>query len=495
MRVKPWLLPALLIALSLILAVRSEEGELTVGGDGRVVISGRALVLTGNVTVKDAGQLIIEGSRVQLSIRGEKAYNVSVLDYGRMLCVNSGLETLSTASIIRLSGHGNLTLINANVTGFNGLYSTGNSTLKLQGGRLNLGSVDFEGKSVSLIGGSMPKGEMTVKAERVEVENFKADKMVMQVKESRLKRLEGDLLKVNSAQPVYLNNSKVKDCYLRSDGEVVVADSSFESLAFLSSGVAVNTTTTGGGESKAGGAIYAGDNAVVHRYWYLRVEVTDLAGAAIPAKVIVTDYFGNMVAEGEADVEGVFRRPMLAEVVNGSKTVFVGNYRVRAEYLNYTTRFTPIVLDGNRDVKLRFTEYVPLKTATVLTVSPTTVKVGNPVKVRGWITSGQPGEYVEVVAIGPGELRIESAYKTGDGGIFEGEFKPNVEGRWIIYAEWMGGPQREGSTKSRAFTIIAEPRPSIPVLLIRAMPITIVVLGVITAISFLALARMKVGKI
>jgi hypothetical protein len=117
------------------------------------------------------------------------------------------------------------------------------------------------------------------------------------------------------------------------------------------------------------------------------------------------------------------------------------------------------------------------------------------VKIRGWITAGQPGEYVEVVAIGPGGFRVESAYKTGEGGVFEGEFKPNMEGRWTIYAEWMGGPQREASTKSRAYTINVEPRPSILTLIIRALPITILVIGVLTAIAFLALTRMKAGKI
>lgn len=160
MRVKPRLPPAFLVALTLLLTVRSEEGELTVEGDGRMVVSGRTPVLTGNITVKDMGQLLVEGSRVQLSIRGEKPYNVSILDYGRMLCVNSRLETLSGASIITLSNHGNLTLINANLTGFKALYSKGNSTLKAQGSGLNLERVDFEGKAFSMIGGSMPKGEL-----------------------------------------------------------------------------------------------------------------------------------------------------------------------------------------------------------------------------------------------------------------------------------------------------------------------------------------------
>ncbi len=260
-------------------------------------------------------------------------------------------------------------------------------------------------------------------------------------------------------------------------------------------GIDLNVSTSGEETPRAGGPVNAALNVTVQRYWYLRVEVTDLAGVSIPARIVVADHHGNVVKVGEADVEGVYRSLMLAEVVNGSETLFTGNYRVRAEYLNYTTGFTPIVLDGNRELKLRFLDYVPLNTTTILTVSPTLVKVGDPVNVRGWIVTGQPGEYVELVAVGPGGLRIESAYRTGEGGVFEGEFKPTREGRWDVYAEWLGRSRPGMSTKSRAFFVTAEPRPSLMVLFLRALPILIVVIGVIAGLAFLALTRMRGLKI
>jgi len=85
---------------------------------------------------------------------------------------------------------------------------------------------------------------------------------------------------------------------------------------------------------------------------------------------------------------------------------------------------------------------------------------------------------------------------TGDGNTFQTEFKPQVEGRWTIYADWIGG-SRYGLrfTKSQAFFLTVLPRPSIFLLLITALPVAVVVIGIFAAVAFLAIMRSKGSKI
>jgi hypothetical protein len=262
-----------------------------------------------------------------------------------------------------------------------------------------------------------------------------------------------------------------------------------------SSGVAVNVTTaTLGG--KAGGAINVGLNSTVKRYWYLRVNVTEMTGIGIPAKVIVEDYFGNVTATGKSEPEGLFNKPILGEIINGSRTLFQGNYKVKAEYKNYTTRSVPILLDKNTYLELRFTESIPIDSPTTMKISPMTVKVDEPVKIMGCINRTQPNELIEVNIVGPSDFRTSMASMTDAAGNFTLEFKPNLEGRWVLYANWVGGPSYGYRyAKSQALVLTVEPRPSILVLLIQALPIAVVVFGIIAGMAFLAISRSKGSKI
>ena len=71
------------------------------------------------------------------------------------------------------------------------------------------------------------------------------------------------------------------------------------------------------------------------------------------------------------------------------------------------------------------------------------------------------------------------------------EVKLTVEGEWHIYADWLGGAYQGMSTKSQAYIVTVEPRPSVLLLLLRALPVVIVVLGLIIGLAFLALSRRK----
>jgi hypothetical protein len=270
-------------------------------------------------------------------------------------------------------------------------------------------------------------------------------------------------------------------------------DSTFESLTFNSSGTAINVSTSEIGE-RAGGAIRAAENSstTIERYWYLKLNVTEMTGLGIPANIIVEDYFGNTILEGKSDVYGLYREPILAEIINSTKTVFVGNYKVKAQYANITTSYTPIVLDNNADIDLQFKSPVPLESSTKLMVPPDSVMIDEPIKIEGWIVKELPEEDIEIIASGPGNASITMICKTDENGIFEKEFRPYAEGQWTVYADWMGGAAYgERFTKSQAFLLSVQPRPSLMILLIQALPIAVVVIGIFTTITFLALARSK----
>ena len=76
-----------------------------------------------------------------------------------------------------------------------------------------------------------------------------------------------------------------------------------------------------------------------------------------------------------------------------------------------------------------------------------------------------------------------------------GEIQLDIEGQWVVYADWLGGASQGISTTSRAFTITVEPRPSIISLFIRLLPVIIIVVGVLGAFAFLALGGLRRGKI
>jgi len=503
MRFKSGFVLALLVTLVMFLPACVGQGdeniiikELYVDGKDRMNVTRRSLILTGDITVKNESQLVVSGSKIQLSIRGEKTYNVSTVDRGKLIFYDSSLETLSPGSRVTLSGEGNMSLVNSRVKGFNSLTAINDSALLIKDSTLGIGYIGCSGREIAISNGSMPQGELSINVTKSPstLVRFRGDRVLMNVNGSTLVGVQCNLLKLNSLGSVSLNKSRITDCTVQSDTSILAVDSIFRSLTFNSSGVAINVTTAAG---VAGGAIRAeGNTTTIIRYWYLKVNVTEITGIGIPARVIVDDYFGNRILTGNTTAEGILIRPVLAEIINSSKTNFLGNYKIRAEYRNFTTLYTPLVLNGSRYVQLRFLESVPIDTPTKLTISPTSVQVDEPVTVKGWLTAGNPGEYVEIIFIDPNGTRTSVARMTGDGNTFQTEFRPQVQGRWTIYADWIGGV-RYGVrfAKSQAFFLTVLPRPSMFLLFITALPIAVVVIGIFAAVAFMAIMRSKGAKI
>ena len=469
--------------------------ELIVENGQSVIVSASTIILTGNITVKDQGQLLVMRSRLQLSIRGERTYNVSVRNSASMVMQGSVLESLSATSMMTLSENASLTLIDSQVTGFSQLLSIGASTFAAQGSTLNVGYVILAGKSVSMIGTSMPKGQLGIYATSTELVEFKGNRVFMNSTRSVLDKLKCTTLELHSVDLMHVNNTNAGTAVFGSRQKVVATDSIFGSLTFLSPGIATNVTVTvKGTQARAGGPIYAVFNTTVVRYWYLKVNVTDLAGTGVPAEIVVTDYMNKTAAIEKADVNGIALRAFPAELINGTRTIFTGNYRIKARYMNYATGEYPVALDGNKDVRVKFIESVPIVSTTKLTLSTTKISVGDTVRFEGSINTRKPNEFVEVFAIGPGDVKIRQAFKTDENGVFKGEYRLQTEGRWYFYAEWLGGASQGISTKSQAFIVAVDPRPPLTLLLIRALPLVVVVLGVMIGIAFLALSRRKKAK-
>jgi hypothetical protein len=469
--------------------------ELIVEDGQSVIVSGSTIILTGNITVKDQGQLFVLKSRLQLSIRGERTYNVSIRNSASMIMQGSVLEGLSGASYMTLSEDASLTLVDSQVTGFSQLRSIGASTFTAQGSTLNVGYAILAGKSVSIIGTSMPKGRLEIYATSTELVEFKGNQVFMNSSRSVLDKLECNALELHSVNLMHVNNTKAGTAVFDSRQKVVVTDSIFGSLTYLSSGIATNVTVTvKGTQARAGGPIYAVFNTTVLRYWYLKVNVTDLAGTGIPAQIVVTDYLNKTAAIEKADVDGIALRAFPAEIINGTRTTFTGNYRIRATYMNYATGEYPVTLDGNKVVRVKFIESVPIITTTKLTLSTMKINTGDKVGFEGSINPGKPDEFVEVFAIGPGDVKIQQAFKTDKNGDFKGEYTLQTEGQWYFYADWLGGASQGISTKSQAFIVRVDPRPPITLLLLRALPIIVVVLGLMIGIAVLALSRRKKAK-
>jgi hypothetical protein len=470
--------------------------ELYVASDDEMIVSDRKLILTGNITVMNASELMITSSDIQLSIRGERSYNVSILDKANMIISNSTLNTLSNASYVKLLDDGQLNLINSNLTDFRTLSTSGNSTLNVQGTRLNINDIICTNKNISLTESHMPKGNLNVSVTEVNLKDFKGDIIFLDMNNSLLTGIECNLLEIKSVDSVYLNKSKINNCEIESDEEIIISDSSFNILTLNSSGTAINVSTSEGG-ARAGGAIRAAENSTttIKRYWYLTINVTEMTGMGIPATIIVEDYFGNTILEGKSNVYGLYEEPIIAEIINSTKTEFVGNYKIKAQYGNVSTQYTPIVLDGNVDIDLQFKKPVPLETSTKLMMPAEKVMVDDSVKVEGWIVKELPEEDIEIVASGPDNSSYTLICKTDENGIFEKEFKPDVEGQWTVYADWIGGGRfGERFTKSQAFTLTVQPRPSLVILLIQALPIAVVVIGIFTTMTFLALGRKSIKK-
>lgn len=471
----------------------SEYGIL-VQNNEKILIEDANLILTGNIIVKDNGTLILKGSTIQLSIRGEEDYNVTVSGNGKIILENSRLMSLSETSKIILADEANLTLRSgSSLDGFAVLTSNGTALIAVQDGKLNVDRISGR-LSLLRLEKTESFGTIEVEADAFYTSGFTGSSVNVKSGEATLSDSKFKSLTLNVSNMVKLSRVEAGEALTYSAGKFRLEDSSFERLTLRGVGEVYNVVTKSGPALKAGGQIYALPNSTVKRFWYLTVTVTDIAGVAVPAKILLYYVNGTKALEVEADIPGKAYTPVLAEIVNSTKTLFVGNYLVKAIYLNHSTSFTRLTMDSNKDLKLRFNAVIPIPTTTHLGVSQLKLKVGEKLKVSGWIDPPRVGELVEITYKRPDGGEVKRAVKTAEGGRFTDEFTPDTSGSWTVYADWLGGSAYvEGKqTTSRPVTFIVEARPPLHAIVIRIMPILIVVIALVIGLAYLALQKRRI---
>ena len=474
----------------------SERGIL-VQGDERVLVDGAYLILTGNVTVKDNGTLILKGSVVQLSIRGEEDYNVSISGNGRILLENSTLLSLSEASRILLSDRANLTLASGSrLDGFKSLTSNGTCGLTVRDGRLSIDVISGKMDRLRLEDGES-KGIISVEADVFHASGFNGSIVGVRCREAALSDSNFGSLALNASDVVRLSRVEAGDAVVSALGGFRLEDSSFKNLTLSGYGDTYNVVTGSGSSLKAGGQIYALHNSTVRRFWYLTVTVTDIAGVAVPARIHLYYVNGTEALQVQADILGKAYTPVLAEIVNSSRTLFVGNYVIEASYMNYSTGLTPFAMDSNKELKLRFRDVIPIPTTTHLGISRLKLLVGEKLKVSGWIEAPLQGELVEITYRRPDGIEMKRATRTAEDGRFTDEFIPDTPGAWTVYADWLGGSAyvKDKQTASRPVVFIAESRPKIHEVAIRVMPILIIVVVSIIGLAYMGLQKRKISTL
>ncbi|MGC8961573.1 MAG: hypothetical protein ACP5K1_03900 [Candidatus Bathyarchaeia archaeon] len=493
------LLAILLLFASIFLSVSQVEAQevsergILVQGDEKVLIEDAYLILTGNVTVKDNGTLTLRRSTLQLSIRGEEDYNVSISGNGRILLENSTLLSLSKASQILLSDGANLTLASgSSLDGFKSLISNGTGGLAVRDGRLSIDRVS--GKMDYLrLEGVESQGVIGVEADRFHASGFNGSIVGVKCREAVLSDSMLGSLALNASDAVRLSRVEAGEALISSLGGFRLEDSSFKNLTLWGYGDAYNVLTKSGSSLKAGGQIYALPNSTVRRFWYLTATVKDIAEVAVPAKIHLYYVNGTEALQVQADILGRAYTPVLAEIVNSSRTLFVGNYLVEASYMNYSTGLIPLAMDSNKELKLRFRDVIPIPTTTHLGVSRLKLRVGEKLRVSGWIEAPLAGELVEITYRRPDGLEVKRATKTVEDGRFTDEFTPDTPGAWTVYADWLGGSiyVKDKQTTSRPVAFIVEVRPKIHEVAIRMMPILIIVVALIMGVAYISLQKRK----
>ena len=126
-------------------------------------------------------------------------------------------------------------------------------------------------------------------------------------------------------------------------------------------------------------SITAKDSAIVNKYLYITAKVTDKLGTPVGnANVDVLYYLNETTYKSETtDSSGIAKIPVLSNIITSQGDKFVGNYKVIADYQDYTTSKTGVEMKGNRNINLDFSELVIPKAQQVHDATPSVREVGD----------------------------------------------------------------------------------------------------------------------
>jgi hypothetical protein len=470
----------------------SVNGELIVSGNQIFIVEMRTLIQTGNIIVKDNGTLLIENGEMQLSIRGEKGYNVTVMDNGKLLIINGNLTALNEASTILLMGNANLTLLNAFITGFNKIKFFENSSFTAESLKLNVKAASGNCSIVKIKNSKALDSTVNLNCSKAFIENFISKYLSLNSTESSIISFQGENLNALSLKKINLENVLANNALIGSLN-ASIKDSKFKLLIVKGFGNIYNVTTFEQPLIKAGGIIYALPNSTFLRYWYLTLNIVDLTNTGVPANVTMFDLHGSIVLRGKASITGKFKAVVLAEEINETKTLFVGNYLIQAEYKNYSTFKMPLTMNMNKEASIKFYYIIPIESAVLIQISKGKVRVGDSVAVKGKIELPIENALIEIHYVKPDGSEIVKAVFTNVDGSFTSNFIPDTTRNWIIYANWVGGENyiENKVAFSQKLMLYVEEKPSPAKALLTTAPIAVIVLTITLVLAFFTLQRKK----
>lgn len=100
---------------------------------------------------------------------------------------------------------------------------------------------------------------------------------------------------------------------------------------------------------------------------------------------------------------------------------------------------------------------------------------------------------IEIHYMGPGgSEEVKAVFASADGSFLD-RFTPSSPGRWVVYADWVGGEAYAGGkvTFSQRLAFYVEERPPVSRVLLALAPILIIVVAMVVALAFLLLRRKR----
>ncbi len=484
-----------------------ETGIVVSNGKTRIIENVPA-ILTGDVLVEKNSTLIMRNVLLQLSVRGEKGYNIVIKENSTLIVRRSDITSLHRASNITIAGSSALLVEDdSSIEGFQSITLENASLVSFKSVTLGIGLIfgsinRLELSRVNAAASTMNVSSGIVRVERTQMKtlhlrttqlnalNLRVENLKMQCGTGWLNDIQAETLILQASGDFSASNVRatMSNMYTLLNG--TIRDSVFGTLTVGLRAQLYNVTTSRSPLIRAGGMVYTHYNSTVIRYWVLKVNVTDITMLPVPAIVEIRDYNMTLIDSAKVAPDGTISKPLVSEIIANS-TKFIGNYRVSAHYRNYATKQETVVLDINKKMNLVFSDEIPGLASVTLSITPLVIFAGDKATVKGKIRTPMKDQVVELTYVTPDGVKLVRAAATDKDGAFTDEVTLDSPGKWRLQAYWLGGePYSEGMASiSRTMIFQVSPRQSLLNVLVFLIPVLIIVIATIIAFSFLFLRK------
>jgi hypothetical protein len=500
---------AILVTTCSLPASLAQETSIVVSNGKTRTIENIPAIMTGDVLVDKNSTLIMKNVVLQLSVRGEKCYNITVRDRSTLILRKSSIVSLNSGSNITIGTSSTLVIEDgSSITGFRSLGFENASLVSLQSTTLGVGFVVGSVSKLDLYRVSAPVTLMDVSCPTVSVDTMTLSNLYLNATQltskglrvsnfdlrcsrASLSDIQASMLKIQATGQVYASGLRATTSSIYAQMNTTISDSVFGTLTLGQRGLLYNVVTSSSPLVRAGGMIYTYENSTVKRYWNLKLNVTDITMMPVPAIVEIRDYNMTLVDYAKVSPDGTISKPVLSEIIHNSVPTFMGNYKISARYKSFATNPETLVLDINKAISLVFPDEIPGLASVTLTVSPQSVLVGDKVSVRGKIRVPMKDNIVELTYVAPDGSKVTRAAITDKDGAFVDEVILDMPGKWRLQAYWVGGEiYSEGvASISRPMIFQAIAKQSVLSALMFMIPILAILVATIIGIAFVFLKR------